>query len=308
MPASWRPQLAAQASTPPVGDHWIHEIKHDGYRTLAFIESGRVRLITRGGHDWTHRYGTLDQTLAKLPCGAAILDGEVAVPDARGVTTLSSLQRALVEGRTGDLVFYAFDLCHLDGHDLSAARLIDRKAALSNLIATIDGPQLRFSEHTLYGGMLYVRAQARGAEGVVSKRADAPYVHIRASTWVKVKPVETGRFTVIGFIANRPERVSSLILAEEAGGRMVFSGRAGAGIDAASARNLYARLIQDERDDPPVAAPQTRGARWVEPMLNVELGFNGRTASHRPRAPVILSGPTRVMRRPSYRSTSRSIT
>src|SRR5215831_5822424 len=110
MPAKWKPQLAVLAETPPKGEGWLHEIKYDGYRTLVFFEAGKVRLITRNGLDWTHRYGALAKAFAKLPCKSAILDGEVVVQDPRGVTSLDLLERALSEGDSHVMTYFAFDL------------------------------------------------------------------------------------------------------------------------------------------------------------------------------------------------------
>jgi ATP-dependent DNA ligase len=120
LPAKFKPQLATPADAAPQGKGWIHEIKYDGYRTLVFFEAGKVRLITRNGHDWTHRYGALAKAFEKLPCRSAILDGEVVVQDARGVSTLDLLEQALSEGASHAMTYFAFDLVYLDGHDLSA--------------------------------------------------------------------------------------------------------------------------------------------------------------------------------------------
>ena len=134
MPAKWRPQLAASADMAPHGKGWVHEIKYDGYRTLVFFDAGEVRLITRNGHDWTLRYRALAKAFQKLPCKSAIIDGEVAVQDPRGISSLDLLEQALSAGDSHAMTYFAFDLCYLDGYDLSAAKLVDRKAALVGLI------------------------------------------------------------------------------------------------------------------------------------------------------------------------------
>lgn len=292
IPSILRPQLAVQASTPPKGPDWLHEIKYDGYRTLAFVQGGRARFLTRGGHDWTARYGALATAFDRLPCDTAILDGELAVPDARGVTTLHNLQQALVNGQTDKLAFFAFDLVQLNGRDLSHAPLLDRKAALARLFgqAAKRHAQLHLVEHRLGdGAALFAWANQLGMEGIVSKRAAAPYVQTRSADWVKVKRTETGRFVVIGFLANRPESVSSLILAEERGAQLTYCCRASAGLTEADRRALYARLAAHECATPAIAAPRTTNARWASPQLSVELGFHGRTAQGKPRAPVLLT-------------------
>jgi ATP-dependent DNA ligase len=121
------PQLATRRDLPPAGDQWLHEVKFDGYRTMAYVEAGRVRLITRNGLDWTGYYGHLAGAFQDLRCRQAILDGEVVVQDAAGVTGVPALEQALKSRRTEQLIFYAFDLLHLDGNDLRARPLLERK-------------------------------------------------------------------------------------------------------------------------------------------------------------------------------------
>jgi ATP-dependent DNA ligase len=129
MPASIRPQLASLRTSPPESDHWLHEIKYDGYRTLARISPNGTRLITRNGFDWTGYYGRLASDFRGLELQEAILDGEVAVQEPSGVTSLSALERALSSRHTEQLIFFAFDLIHLDGDDLTRVPLIQRKKA-----------------------------------------------------------------------------------------------------------------------------------------------------------------------------------
>ena len=292
MPARWKPQLATPAEAPPRGDGWLHEIKYDGYRTLVFVEAGEVLLITRNGHDWTTRYGALAKAFAKTPCKSAIIDGEVVVQDPRGVTALDLLEKALSEGDSRAMTYFAFDLVHLDGYDLSAARLADRKRALEGLIdPLIDARSpVQFSQHIDGDGeALFAQASRMGLEGIVSKRADARYVQARSASWLKVKRVEVGTFVVIGYLSNMPKNASSLILAVERGGDLVYACRAGSGIGEAKARELYAALSAIERDAPVIPVPRTPGARWVEPMWSAEVGYRSRSAQDAPRAPVLLS-------------------
>ena len=245
MPAKWKPQLATPADVAPKGKGWIHEIKYDGYRTLVFVENGKARLITRNGHDWTNRYSALAKAFEKLPCKSAILDGEVVVQDPRGITSINLLEHALSEGDSHAMTFFAFDLCYLDGHDLSGARLIDRKQALEGLIGPLidDRSPIQFSDHVEGdGAALFAQASRMGLEGIVSKRTDARYVQARSASWVKVKRVDIGAFVVIGFLSNLPRSASSLILAEERDGELVYACRVGSGISDAKARELYADL------------------------------------------------------------------
>jgi DNA ligase D len=291
MPARWRPQLAGEAETAPKGEGWLHEIKYDGYRTLVFVENGKVKLITRNGHDWTHRYGPLAKAFEKLPCKSAILDGEVVVQDPRGVTSIDLLEQALSEGGAHAFTYFAFDLPYLDGHDLSAAKLIDRRAALRGLIDPLidERSPLQFSEHIGGDGdALFAHASRIGLEGIVSKRIDARYVQGRAASWIKVKKVEIGSFVVIGYLSNMPRSVSSLLLAEERDGVLTYASRVGSGIGEALGRELYAAFSTAPRAKPVVAVPRTPGAQWIEPNWSAEVGYRSRSTSGAPRGPVLL--------------------
>ena len=291
MPGKWRPQLATPADAAPTGAGWLHEIKYDGYRTLAFLENGKARLITRNGHDWTHRYSALARALEKLPCKSAILDGEVVVQDPRGISTLDLLERALSEGDSHIMTYFAFDLCYLDGFDLSAAKLIDRKRALEGLVGPLVDARspLQVSEHVDGdGAALFAQASRMGLEGIVSKRADSRYVQARSAAWLKVKRVEVGEFVVIGYMANMPNAASSLILAEERGGELVYACRVGSGIGDAKARELWAALSKSPRASAAVETPRTPGAHWVEPLWTAEIGYRSRSAQDSPRAPTFL--------------------
>lgn len=291
MPAKWRPQLASTAETPPRGKGWIHEIKYDGYRTLVFVEGGRARLITRNGHDWTDRYGALAKAFARLPCRSAILDGEVVVQDPRGISSLNLLEQALSEGDSHAMTYFAFDLVYLDGYDLSGVRLADRKAALEGLLAPVVDARspIQLSDHVDGDGeALFLQASKLGLEGIVSKKADSRYVQSRSQTWVKIKRVDIGAFVVVGFLSNMPKAASSLIVAEERDGELVYASRVGSGIGDTRARELYAMLSKAIIDRPVVAVPKTPGAVWVEPNWSAEIGYRSRSTAGSPRSPVLL--------------------
>ena len=178
------PTLASLKSTPPTGANWLHEIKFDGYRLQAHIRPRQVKLLTRSGLDWTARFGIiLAGALADLPVEEAIIDGEVVAEGGGGAPDFSALQDALSTGRTDRLIFYAFDLLYLDGYDLRRAPLIERKAALAEII----GPPavVRYSEHFEEDGPRLLRHACRiGLEGVVSKVRDAPYRSGRGKAWI----------------------------------------------------------------------------------------------------------------------------
>lgn len=291
MPNRWSPQLAGQADSAPKGAGWVHEIKYDGYRTIAFIDRGTVRLITRNGLDWTKRYAALAKALSKVPCENAILDGEVVVQDPRGVTSLDLLEQALSEGQSHALTFYAFDICYLDGYDLCGAPLLMRKDVLQGLVDPLANSRspIQYSEHVEGDGdALFARASRMGLEGIVSKRADSRYVQRRSDTWLKVKRVEIGRFRVIGYLSGAPRCVTSLLLAEERDGALVYACRAGSGISESRGRALYPDFAKKERPSPIVPVPRTPGAKWVEPDWVAEIGYRSRSMQNTPRQPVFL--------------------
>jgi bifunctional non-homologous end joining protein LigD len=178
MPARIEPQLANAAPKPPSGNGWLHEIKFDGYRTMAHLEGGTAKLITRSGIDWTKRYGKLAAAFRDLPCSDAAIDGEIVVLDDKGISRFAALQDALAGGHDELLVFYAFDLVHLNGWDLTKVALDKRKGLLEQLLAGHVHAQsaLQLSGHVEGDGQaLYDQATEMGLEGVVSKRASAHY-------------------------------------------------------------------------------------------------------------------------------------
>lgn len=240
MPVRWKPQLAGQAGMPPEGAEWLHEIKFDGYRTLAFVDSGKVRLITRNGLDWTKRYAPLDNAFLKLKCETAIIDGEIAIQDVRGVTVFSDLDAALAAGVTQAMPFFAFDLVYLDGYDLSTAKLVDRKRALEALLH--QAPDARFPIHYSDqrigdGEDVLAQASELGVEGIVSKQAHAKYVQARSTSWIKVKTADIGEAVVVGFTSSAPRAVASLLFADQVDGRLQLAGKVG----WESQRNSWAR-------------------------------------------------------------------
>ncbi|ESW95736.1 ATP-dependent DNA ligase [Mesorhizobium sp. LSJC265A00] len=291
-PSRIEPQLATQVPKPPggpvedTGELWLHEIKFDGYRTMAHIADGEVRLITRGGIDWTKRYGDLPQAFARLPLSKAIIDGEIMVLDEKGISRFALLQDALSAGAGSKLHFYAFDLLHLDGWDLRKAPLAKRKALLAELLAGQGANSaIQLSDHVEGDGQgLYDQASILGLEGVVSKRANAIYQSGRTKSWTKVKALETGDFIIAGYtVSDAAEGLAALGMAEFADGELHYRGKVGTGFDAATAGDLLARL-QPLRDGAtaPEGVPREimREMKWVRPMLSARIHYANRTADN----------------------------
>ena len=284
-----RPQLATLATEPPCGEDWIHEIKLDGYRTLARIEDGAVRMLTRNGHDWTGRYRALAAALGGLACRAALIDGEVCVQTSAGATSFAALQEALAAGAEERLIYYAFDLMHLDGFDLSRTPLLERKRALAALIGPVAGETspVQFSDHFAGdGAAVFAEAVRLSLEGVVSKKADAPYAPGRSRTWVKTKCVVAGTFRIVGYTESAAAGgLSALLLAEPTGAGLKYVGKVGTGFSAAEAKSLGAMLAKLRADEAPLSpAPKVSKARWVRPDLGAEIHYRARTGSGALRA------------------------
>lgn len=281
MPAFRVPELATLADKPPSGDHWLHEIKFDGYRAIAALAGGRCRLYTRSGLDWTDKFGRLPAALASLDAASALVDGEIVVLDEQGRSSFGLLQEALKQGGR-DLVYYVFDLLELDGADCSVLPLVERKQRLAQLIEKAPA-SIRLSNHHSGAGEKLLREACRmGLEGIVSKRADKPYRSRRTLDWVKCKCAGRDEFVVVGWArSDKKERAfASLLLGEYADGRLVYRGRVGTGFDERTLADISARLERIAREKPTVSGlPRavTRNARWVEPKLVAEVSYTERT-------------------------------
>jgi bifunctional non-homologous end joining protein LigD len=296
LPATIRPQLAQLSDTTPMGDAWLHEIKFDGYRMLARIARGKVAILSRNGRDWTPTFPTLAAVLARLPVSEAVLDGEVVHLEANGASSFSALKTDLSEERTENVVYFVFDLLHLDGYRLTAARLDARKAALASLLAQLpsDGP-IRFSEHILgKGERFHAEACRLGLEGIVSKRRDAPYRPGRTDAWRKVKCAQRQEFVIIGWTDPGGQRTGfgSLLLGYyDQAGALRYAGRVGSGFDERTLGELAARFKSLRRADAPskeAAAAVPQRTHWLKPELVAEIRFGEWTADRRLRHAVFL--------------------
>ena len=168
------PQLSQPVEKPPSGPQWVHEIKLDGFRMAARIDNGRVQLLTRTGLDWTNKYPSAIAALANVRVKTAYIDGELCGVDEAGLPSFAQTQAATDGERGVHLVYYAFDLLHLGGWDVSNLQLIERKALLEPLVK--DKPGLQFNGHEAGDGELILKHAGKlGFEGVVSKTIDAPY-------------------------------------------------------------------------------------------------------------------------------------
>lgn len=278
------PELCVPKLSPPLGDQWLHEIKFDGYRLLATIVGGRVRLWSRNGNEWTSRVPAIAEAVATLGLGSAQLDGElIAVVDGRD--SFNALHTGLASGRVR-LVYELFDAPYLE-HDLRKSPLIERKEALHAMLERRPHPLLTYSQHIVgHGAEALAHAIEHHREGIVCKRVDSPYTGRRSGHWLKVKARPTGEFTVIGFTerAGVKGSIGALLLAERGEHGLQYVGRVGTGFSERLLRELRAVLEQEVIAAPAADVARTKpadrqGAKWVRPKLVADVLYNGRAAS-----------------------------
>ncbi|MEI9406987.1 DNA ligase D [Mesorhizobium argentiipisi] len=265
----------------PADADWLHEIKYDGYRTELVIEGGQARAFTRRGYDWSHRYKRILQTAANLPIKSAILDGEAVVLGKTGLPDFQALERELGNPNSSKIIFFAFDLLHLNGRDLRAQPLIERKAALQTLLQE-SAPTLTYAEHLELGGKdVYDHACRMGLEGIVSKRADSPYRSGIQASWLKVKCIKSDTFPIVAFVEKlgaQPRRIASLYIGRWEGDRLLYAGKAQSGYTMEAARRVRERLDPLIVSKSPLSEPIKKPkATWVRPEVLAEVQFSGVT-------------------------------
>jgi bifunctional non-homologous end joining protein LigD len=285
LPQRLRLQLASSAPAPPDGEGWLHEVKHDGHRLVAIVANGTVRLLSRNARDRTTLFTEPFHALAAgLP--ALVLDGEIAVPDARGVTHLDALNDAIAERRPERFAYFAFDLLHLNGHDLRNCAIEDRKALLRDVVGAAGCERIIVVDHmTTNGAALFEAVRQVGAEGIVSKRAGSTYHANGRRDWVKTKVSETSRFVVTGFAELGPGLVDAIYVAELRGDHLVSAGGVQFGL---AGKSLWRRLDR-LRDGPARGQGRGPGIVPVRAELVVEVKYFGRIGGDYLRDGVVLA-------------------
>lgn len=290
MPSFVKPELATLVSVAPDGNRWLHEIKFDGYRIQAHIAGGKVALYSRGGLDWTEKFGQqIARDLVGTSVNEAIFDGEIVVESQSGLSDFSALQEDLREGRSDRFVYYLFDLLHVDGKDLRQTPLVERKTLLEKLISA-SSSTLRFSEaFDADGAAVLKNACGLGLEGIVSKLREASYRSGRSNDWRKSKCIGRQEFVIAGYVPSTVTRaaIGSLLLGVQDKKGLVPVGRVGTGFSVRIAKELYKRLQAMRQGGSPFAVPLTaderRGAKFVTPLLVAEIEFRAWTADKRLR-------------------------
>ena len=281
-PRGFKPQLTDHRDSAPDGERWLHEIKWDGYRLLADLHDGEVKLRSRNGLDWTADFPEVVQAVRALPVRDARLDGELVVLDKEGRSDFAALQRVIDGSSKQPLRYIVFDLPGVAGVDISRAPLVERKALLKDLIGPAPGT-LAFSEHVIdHGPQVFDASGEAGFEGIVSKQVDAPYVNTRARSWVKVKHEDTDEFVIVGYTAPRGSRVGfgSLLLATPDKEGLRYVGRVGTGFDDENLRALLKALQPLAVKTPVLQLPahvpfRAASVCWVKPVTVAEVAFRG---------------------------------
>lgn len=273
-------QLAKLVRSIPTGEDWLYELKYDGYRILAFIEGSSLRLITRNGNDYTHRFHSITAPLLDWAAGRAmVLDGEMVVLDQNGKTDFQALQNYMKNPKTQRLSYILFDLLALDGTDLREQPLTQRKDTLLSLMQ--DAPKsLHYSRHIAGNGKeSFAAACGSGMEGIIGKKADSVYSGTRNGDWIKLKCEKRQELVIGGFTRTdkNTSGVSALLLGVYDKGHLVYAGRAGTGIGASEAGELTAQFQSLIRAEPPFQDPPKERLNevitWLDPRLVAEVKF-----------------------------------
>ncbi|HJP55896.1 MAG TPA: non-homologous end-joining DNA ligase [Gemmatimonadales bacterium] len=283
-PVWMEPMLATLTDARPAGDGWIYEPKLDGVRCLVFAEDGRVRLMSRNRKPLDEAYPELVEALETGVRGNAILDGEVvAIDPATGLPSFALLQRrmgirnAVAARRSGVAVMlYLFDCLFYEGVNLTSLPLLDRKSVLRDVVWFDD--QVRFTPFKSTGSeAMYREACARGAEGIIAKRAASVYTGTRSGDWLKLKCVNQQEFVIGGFTDPKGDRdgFGALLVGYYDGGILRYAGKVGTGYDRRTLLTIHAALRQIERRTSPFGGASPTGAdvHWVTPAVVAQIGF-----------------------------------
>jgi len=300
MPEAIEPMMASLTDHPPRGDDWLYEVKWDGVRAIAFIDHEEVRLQSRTGHRCERQYPELAVIAHQIGADRAVLDGEIAVLDAKGVSQFHLIQPRIANTdpnsvahlvRSTPVVYFVFDLLYLDGYDLRNVHLRTRRELLSALVTT--GGPLRISEaFPGAGAELLAAAKETGLEGVLAKHASSLYESKRSRDWLKIKIVGEQEFAIGGFTEPQGNRdyFGALVLGLYEDGRLRWVGNVGSGFDQKLLASVHARLKPLITDRCPFAQRPVpdRGMVWVRPELVCQVKYANWTQDQRLRAPVFL--------------------
>jgi len=293
LPAKFSPELATLVDAPPPDpENWLFEVKFDGYRMLARIEEGAVRLITRNANDWTDKLTPLKEELERMALPDGWYDGEIVVHDDAGKPDFGLLQTAFDGNGAVDINYFLFDIPYFDGHDLREMPLVDRRTVLEQVLENAGSEKVRFSaEFGAKPDELIVAACKIGLEGVIGKRRDARYVSRRSPDWIKLKCGRRQEFVIGGFTDPKGARtgIGALLLGvHDENGVLRYAGNVGSGFNHATLTSIAEQLEALRTDTspfPPRAVPG-RAHHWVKPVLVAEVSFSDWTSGGAVRHPV----------------------
>jgi bifunctional non-homologous end joining protein LigD len=281
---------------PPSGKSWIYEVKWDGVRAICYIQDGHVRMVSRNGNVIDRQYPELSILPHHIKARTAIVDGEIAALNERGVPSFELLQRRInvadassvaLLSRHHPVVFYAFDLLYLDGRDLRGLPLTERKRLLKEVLKPSD--VIRYSEHFTDGAALLEAAKQQGVEGIVGKKASSFYESRRSGGWVKYKIHSSDSFLLCGFTEGARDHFGALVLGVQDGGKLKWAGNVGTGFDRKTMKAIYDKLAPLAIDKCPLEPDKNlpkKDVTWVRPELVCEVEFANWTEDGRLRAPV----------------------
>ncbi len=283
------PQLATLVDQPPKGENWLHEIKFDGYRLLAFKQDNKTRLYTRNHNDWTHKFPSIEKAVNKLPIKNVILDGEVVILDENQHSDFQLLQNALTEN-SGTFYYYVFDILYYENFNLMSLPLLERKTILKELLSAFNNDTLRYSDHVLgFGDQVFKKAAKLGLEGIVSKKIQSPYSQTRDPNWLKIKGIKRQEFVIGGFNPSvRRKYFRSLMLGVfNKKDELCYCGNVGTGFTEESLKTIHALLSKNLTGKMPFRTrpPASKNATWVKPTLVAEIEFTEWTDSGTLRHP-----------------------
>ncbi len=301
MPKSIEPMLAQLGKDPPPdSDSWLYELKWDGVRAICYLDHGDLRMLTRNGNRMDRQYPELSILPHHIKASQAILDGEIASLDSRGVPSFEQLQKRITVSeasaiatlaRHHPVVLFLFDLLYLDGYDLRGVPLVERKRLLKEILEPSD--IIRYSDHfTGNGAELLAAVKQQGMEGIVGKRASSFYESRRTSDWVKYKVTNSDSFILCGFTKGERELFGALVLGIYDAGELVWAGNVGTGFDRKLMQAIHERLVPLATEKCPLKPakelPKDNAVTWTRPELVCEVKFANWTDDGRLRAPVFM--------------------
>lgn len=294
------PMMATLGGSPPEGDQWLYEIKWDGVRALCFIADGQVQIYSRTGNRCTQQYPELSVLPHFVNASTAILDGEIVVVDDKGRPSFSLIQPRIHISdpnsiahlsRSNPVNLFLFDVLYLDGYDVRAVALLERKRVLTEIVTP--GDRIRVSDHFVgHGREMLEAARQNGLEGIIAKRIDSKYESRRSPDWVKIKATNEQEFVIAGFTHGERDYFSSLVLGTYDDGKLVHVGQVGTGFNERTLRDIYDRMKPLIIDKSPfsggITNRQGRGITWVKPELVAQIKYLEITPDGILRAPVFV--------------------